>query len=217
MNCRRLICVMAITTIATTLSLFVAAAARAHSVAVEFTNTEEQCNDHPTTALKEEFGPGPASFDPGPFPADEEVKTSSTNLDPQNDCDETVLLGTNDWRVRLTNFTNPARTLTDCFIVADSGTTFTNWDGKIFGQLAKKFVDTWPHGTQQDFTVVDSSTGGPTFRSLGVSSGAADSNYSVVCKNSSIPALSNWGLVALGLLLLAVLAVTLHRSQSVGA
>jgi hypothetical protein len=145
--------------------------------AVEFGDTPDQCQDSPeiplAATLTEEIGETVI------FPLDERM--TRVNLAPQQgDCGIAVA-GVDDYHVRLLNSTG--RALQDVYIVADSGTTFDNWDGLIATNRAKFLTSTWPAGAFLNFQLMNVAPNiAPTFVSVGLSSAAAASNFNIVAR-----------------------------------
>lgn len=172
-----------------------------HPVDVQYVNTPDQCLNIINRDLEEEIGTLPM------FPADE-LMSVNVNAATDGDCGIAVG-GGNDYEVELTN--DSGRNFTYVFVVADTGTTFSNWDGNIAGSRAMLAKTVWLDGDKITFRLMDVIPNVvPTFGSLGVNSGGAGSNFSIVANLCllqpdcavPIPTTSAWGLGVMGLLLL---------------
>lgn len=205
-----------------------ASAVQANPVTVLFTDTPECKNAPPglmgvpaSLAISDEVGPAPTFTGLPPELVVIRVTTPLT----ATDCGF-VVAGGNDYNVFARNTTG--RALRECYIVADSGTTFGNRDGVVdvlsTGPVealdAKKCVDIWPAGATFLVTLFNvAPNAAPTFQSLGVDSAAAGSTFNIVCNPNpkNVPTVSEWGLAALSMLVLVAGTVVLRRSTGLAA
>lgn len=175
----------------------------ANPVVVRFVDTAAQCADPGDVNLDDEVGPMP------PFDADERISYSVAAA-TAGDCAFSIG-GGNDYTVTATNLSG--KDLSFVFAVVDSGTTFDNWDGTIGGFRAKKIADVWLAGATIGFTLMNSSAS-PTFDSVGLNSGDAASNYSIVARcDDCVPTLSGWGVIAMGGLLMGAACIAIRRRK----